>query len=135
MARPVIRRSAILLAWLAGCAAMEPEFARTRDGWNGAAFEEVVARWGPPARSETLPDGAQKHTWVSEAYHRTGGMTVGIFGGSFGSRGGVGVGANAPFGSRDEAVRCERTLIFRGGAVVEQNWAGQPEFCNSFRRS
>src|ERR1700682_1641316 len=130
-----MRLAALLLAWIAGCAAMDPGFAPTRDGWNGAALEEVTPRWGPPARSETLPDGAQKHTWVSEAYSRTPAGTIGIFGGSFGGRGGVGMGASTPFGLRDEAVRCDRTLIFRDGVVVEQDWAGQPEFCNTFRRS
>ena len=94
--------------------------------------------WGAPARSGKLADGAEVHTWLSEAgpTYRTG-PSVG-FGGFGSSRGGsgVGVGVSVPIG-QGQAVppaRCERTLTFRDGKLVEQSWIGSDEVCTEYTR-
>jgi hypothetical protein len=97
-----------------------------------------VRAWGAPQRSGKLADGAEVHTWLSEgsaAVHRSG-PSVG-FGGFGGSRGsGVGVGVSVPIGQdRPVAVaRCERTLTFREGKLVEQSWIGADEVCTEYTR-
>jgi hypothetical protein len=120
----------------AACATVQEEFDQTKGSWEGAKYEEVVTRWGPPARSATLPDGRQTHTWVSQdAPLRAPGPSVGVgvFGGSGG--GGVGVGASFPFGgSVGPATTCERTLTFKEGVLVEQNWTGDQAYCRFFKR-
>ena len=125
-----------LVALTAACATVQEEFEQTKDTWNGARYEEVVTRWGPPTRSATLPDGRQTHTWVSQdAPIRAPGPSVGVgvFGGSGGS--GVGVGASFPFGGRvGPATACERTLTFQEGVLVEQNWTGDQAYCRFFKR-
>ena len=123
----------VILALVAGCATAD--LAETRQQWQGAAYDDVVRRWGAPARSATLQDGAQVHTWVTEAYERAGSPSVGVgvFGGT-GGGGGIGVGMGFPFGSGGEARRCERTLIFKDGVVVDQNWTGPANYCNTFGR-
>lgn len=121
---------------LAGCATNAEQIAALKDSWQGASYDDVVRTWGAPLRSTTLSDGAEAHTWLSEAFRRSSvspGVGVGIFGGSGG--GGVGVGVGMGFGSGGAPDRCERTLIFRDRRVVEQNWAGPPEYCNTFGRS
>jgi hypothetical protein len=118
-----------------GCASVEQELGAVKDAWQGAAYDEVVTRWGPPARSTTLPDGRQAHTWVSQEVPISGGgpqVGVGVFGGSGG--GGVGVGIGFPFGGSKRAS-CERTLTFRDGAVTEQSWSGDPSYCSFFKRN
>src|SRR5262245_20444089 len=71
---------------LAGCASIE----KAKSSWQGAHYDEVIARWGAPQRSTTLADGSPVHTWVAEGGYGGGPATsVGIFGGSGG--GGVGV--------------------------------------------
>jgi hypothetical protein len=47
---------------------------------------------------------------------------------------GVGVGTSMPVGSASPPERCERTLIFDGGRVVDQTWNGPPSMCADFRR-
>jgi hypothetical protein len=124
----------ILVLVLAGCATnVEQHIAATKDSWNGAAYDDVVRRWGAPIRSTTLQDGREAHTWVSERFQPGSAVipTVGIFGGS----GGGGVGAGVSFGSGATPQRCERTLIFKDRAIVEQNWSGPPDYCNTFGRS
>ena len=32
------------------------------------------------------------------------------------------------------AARCDRTLAFRDGRVVDERWAGDPEYCKRFAR-
>jgi len=123
--------SALLLAFLAGCATTA-DIEKARNSWHGAAYEEVVSRWGTPNRSETLKDGRQVATWVAEG--ASGGFpgSIGVFGGS----GGAGVGASfgLPGMGGGELQRCERTLTFRDGRVAEQSWIGQPALCSAFRR-
>ena len=135
-------RSAVLLPLFllaAACATLEQETAETRKRWEGATYDDVVKRWGAPARSATLQDGAQVHTWVADNQTRYvgGGPTVGVgaFGGSHGRGGGVGF--SFPFGSSSSAVettRCERNFTFRNGVLAQQSWVGDPAFCNTFTR-
>jgi hypothetical protein len=123
------------LLLLAGCASVEQEFDQARNSWQGASYDEVVARWGPPARSTTLSDGRQTHTWTSqEVALRGGGPTVGVgvFGGGGGS--GVGVGVGFPFGTTVNPSSCERTLTFKDGKLVEQSWIGDQAYCRYFKR-
>jgi hypothetical protein len=118
-----MRLASALAALLAGCATTPPELHEARDSWQGAAYGEVVARWGAPSRSAKLTDGRDSRTWVSE---------------SAGSRGigGGGIGTGVMFGSADgEPVRCERTLVFRNDRVADQTWRGPPEYCREFRRA
>ena len=124
-----MRTAPLVVVLLAACASTgEPE-----SGWNGAGYDDVVRAWGTPARSTTLTDGAAVYTWVSEGTGARGRVSpsVGIgFGG-----GGVGIGTGVTFGAGGgEPVRCERTLIFRGGRVAEQKWQGPAEYCDTFRR-
>jgi hypothetical protein len=52
-----------------------------------------------------------------------------------GGGGGVGVGIGGViFNPSGSAVRCDRTLVFREGRVVEQDWNGEPDFCKRFAR-
>lgn len=118
---------------LAACASTE----KARDSWSGASYDDVVRTWGPPARSGKLGDGADVHTWVSEAGPTVrSGPSIGI--GGFGGRGGsgVGVGVGIPIGSGSPTppARCERTLTFRDGRLVEQNWIGADEVCAEYTR-
>jgi len=120
---------------LAGCATLEQELDEVKGAWQGAPYDEVVTRWGAPARSATLPDGRQTHTWVSQEAPISGGgpqVGVGVFGGSGG--GGVGVGIGFPFGASVNRASCERTLTFKDNAVVEQSWSGDPGYCRFFKR-
>jgi hypothetical protein len=121
----------------AGCSHMgiEQELEQVKAAWQGASYDEVVTRWGPPARSAAPSDGRQTHTWISqETPVRSGGPSVGIgvFGGSGG--GGVGVGVGFPFGMTVNPAACERHLTFKEGLLVEQSWTGDPGFCTFFKR-
>ena len=123
---------------LAGCAhvTVEQELEQAKTSWQGAAYDEIVTRWGPPTRSAPLADGRQTHTWTSqEASVRGGGPSVGVgvFGGS-GGRGGVGVGVGFPFGGTVNPASCERTLTFKDNQLAEQNWVGDPGYCRYFKR-
>jgi hypothetical protein len=123
----------LLIVLLAGCATPGPQATDAKDAWIGAPYDEVVSRWGAPARSTRLSDGREAHTWVSEGSLPRASVwpSVGIGVGS----GGVGIGTGVTFGSGgSERVRCERTLVFKDGWVVEQNWEGPAEYCNGFRR-
>jgi hypothetical protein len=114
---------------------VQEEFDQARGSWQGAQYDEVVARWGPPAKSATLSDGRETHTWTSQdAPLRPSGpqVGVGVFGGSGGS--GVGVGVGFPFGTTVNPASCERTLTFRGKVVVEQSWIGDQGYCRYFKR-
>jgi hypothetical protein len=130
-----MRVLAPILVLLAGCATQPVDLAATKESWQGARYETVVALWGPPARSAVLADGRDTHTWVSESV--AGGTwfpSIGVYGGSRGT--GVAVGTGMVIGqSGGEIVRCERTFIFRDGAVNEQAWQGHSRFCSSLRRN
>jgi hypothetical protein len=114
---------------------VEQEFDQARNSWQGASYDEVVTRWGPPARSATLPDGRQTHTWISqEAPIRAPGPSVGV--GVFGGGGvsGAGVGIGFPFGGSVNPASCERTLTFKDNQLVDQNWIGDQAYCRYFKR-
>jgi hypothetical protein len=134
--RSAISNLAFGVLLLAGCATVDQEFDQARNSWQGASYDQVLARWGPPARSATLADGRQTHTWTSqEAPLRAPGPSVGVgvFGG--GGGGGVGIGVGFPFGTTVNPASCERTLTFKDGQLVEQSWAGDPAYCRYFKRS
>jgi hypothetical protein len=130
--------AALALALLAACATTE----KAKESWSGATYDDAVRAWGQPARSGKLSDGTEVHTWVSEAgpTYRSGpsvGFGIGGFGGGRGGGGvGVGVGASVPIGegSVTPPARCERTLSFRDGRLVEQAWIGADEICSEYSR-
>ena len=129
-----MRNIPLIVLFLAGCASPGGELAEARDSWDGATYDEVVLRWGTPARSTKLTDGSNVYTWISEGVGTRGSVSPSI-GIGIGSGGGVGIGTGVMFGSAGGApVRCERTLIFREGRVAEQTWQGPQEYCNTFRR-
>lgn len=128
---------AAVAALLAGCAATatESDMFAARDTWKGSTYDDVVARWGVPARSTKLADGREAYTWVSETFASRPAFypSIGIFGGSGG--GGVGVGTGVSVGGGGgELQRCERTLIFQQARVVDATWLGPPEYCASFKK-
>ncbi len=123
---------ALVLVLLAGCVTPPVDLTATRESWQGARYETVVALWGAATRSTVLADGRDARTWVSES---VGGgnwyPSIGVFGGSRG----VGVGTGVTMGQGGgQLVRCERTFMFRDAQVVEQSWQGQSNYCSTFRR-
>jgi hypothetical protein len=130
----------LMLALLTACATTE----KARESWAGASYDEVMRAWGPPARSGKLADGSDVATWVAEGgpTYRPG-PTVGFGIGGIGMGGGgrtttgVGVGASVPIGegSATPPARCERTLTFRDGRLVQQSWIGPDEICSTFTRA
>ena len=126
-----MRIATLMVVLLAGCAAPGGELTEATGSWDGATYDEVVLRWGAPARSTKLTDGRDVYTWVSDSVGSRGSSSVG-FGIGGGRGGGIGIGTGIMFGSGGgEAVRCERTLIFKAGRVDEQNWQGPAEYCRS----
>jgi len=132
-------QAAVLSALLVACATTE----KAKESWVGATYDETVRAWGPPKSSTKLADGSDVHTWVAEGGPTyTSGPTVGFGIGGFGIGGGgrtstgVGVGASVPIGSGTAVppARCERTMTFRDGRLVEQSWIGQDDVCSSFGR-
>jgi hypothetical protein len=110
--------AALAASGIAACAAMDSELTAARESWRGATYEEVVAVWGAPARS--VKSGSRdNHTWTTED-------RVARSGGS-GGAGGVVFAA-------DGGKRCDRTLVFSQGRVVNENWAGDPGLCKRFAR-
>ena len=131
-----MRYMAIALVLLAaGCASTpKGDIVAARSSWNGATYDEVLARWGTPVRSTKTSDGRDVYTWTSEKIASRGSIwpSLGIFGGS----GGVGVGTGVTMGpGGGEWQRCERTLFFQNGRVVDQMWQGPSVFCGQFGRS
>ena len=123
------------MAFLAACATTE----KAKESWVGTSYDDAVRAWGAPARSGKLADGAEVHTWVSEAgptYRSGPSIGIGGFGGGGGRGVGVGVGASFPIGqgSVTPPARCERTLTFRDGRLVEQSWIGPDEICAEYSR-
>ena len=115
-----------------------PGVPEAKQSWQGAAYEDVVRAWGQPARSATLPDGRESRTWVSEFRRPRGSLYpsvgVGVFGGGGGSGVGVGVGIGGSMPVGEDTERCERTLVFSEGQVVEQTWTGAESYCATLRR-
>ena len=99
---------------------MDSELAAARESWHGAAYEEVVAAWGPPARN-----ARDSYTWLSEdrvpQAQRSGSGAGGVI-----------------FGGPPDSVaaRCERTLMIQNGRVLRAgDWKGEPQFCKRFGRA
>jgi len=129
-----MRIATLMVVLLAGCAAPGAEVTEARDSWDGATYDEVVLRWGTPARSTKLSDGRDVYTWISDSVGSRGNSSVG-FGIGGGRGGGVGIGTGIMFGSGGgESIRCERTLVFKDGRVDEQTWEGPAQYCRSFAR-
>jgi hypothetical protein len=125
---------AAVAALLVGCASTsDTDVPAATETWKGTSYDDVVARWGVPARSTKLADGRDAYTWVSETFVSRPAFfpSIGVFGGSGHSGVGVGVGGASGGG---ELQRCERTLIFQKGRVVDQTWTGPPDYCASFRK-
>jgi len=127
----------VALALVLGACATTEDVAKARDSWQGATYEEVLRAWGAPARSTTTPDGRYWYTWETASYPPpSSSVGIGIGGMRIGGGGatGVGVGVGMPVGSPQPAERCERTLIFENGRVVDQSWQGPPSMCAEFKR-
>ncbi len=105
-----------------------------KQAWQGASYDAVVSKWGPPARSAMLPDGRESHTWISELRRPRGviypSVGVGVGSGNVGVGVGIG-GMGAPVG--EDVQTCERTLVFEAGRVVEQTWTGNESYCATLR--
>jgi hypothetical protein len=121
---------------LAACATVE-DVNKARDSWQGASYEDVLRAWGAPTRSTKTADGRDWHTWVTQSYPQPGpSVGVGVGGVRIGGGGatGVGVGVGMPVGSPEPPARCERTLVFDNGRVIDQSWMGPPSMCADFKR-
>lgn len=126
---------------LAACATPQaPGVPEAKQSWQGASYDDVTRAWGNPTRSAMLADGREERTWISEVQRSRAAIFpsvgFGIFGGSGGGGGvgvGVGVGGSAPIGGGD-VDRCERTLVFSDGQVVDQTWTGSEAYCATLRR-
>ncbi len=115
-----MRPATLMLVLLAGCAAPGGELTEARDSWDGAAYDEVVLRWGTPARSAKLSDGRDVYTWVSDSVGSRGSSSVG-FGIGGGRGGGVGIGTGIMFGPGASTSRTGRGRRSTAGAS-----AGRP---------
>jgi hypothetical protein len=101
---------ALAASAIAACASTD-EFAAARESWRGATYDQVVMAWGTPSQSSV-----DTRTWLSDdSAPRVQGS------------GGVG-------GMIFAAARCDRTLAFRDGRVVDERWVGDPEYCKRFAR-
>ena len=120
---------------LSGCATPRTDITPVRNAWLGARYEEVVTKWGTPVRSTSFDDGRLIYTWFSEGMTQRSSMlpSIGVSAGS-GMGVDIGIGVNSGTG-REAYVTCERTLIFKGGHVVNQSWFGPADFCGTFRRN
>jgi hypothetical protein len=128
----MLKRSLFLplaLALLAGCATTA-DVDRAKASWHGATYEEVVAAWGQPASQTTLKDGLGGYTWISQSGGD--GSSVGAYGGSGG--GGIGISLPLPGMGGMVSGRCQRTLSFKDGRVVDQIWQGTTQYCSIFSR-
>jgi len=127
---------AITLALLLAACATAQDVDKAKSSWQGATYEEVLRAWGAPARSTTTSDGRYWYTWETASVQQPsssvgislGGMRIGGGGAT-----GVGVGMGVPVGSPPAPERCERTLIFQNGVVVDQSWQGPPSMCAEFK--
>lgn len=119
----------LAVSFLAGCATMA-DIEKAKGTWHGATYDEVVAQWGQPASQSEPVNGTQTYTWFSE--RGGGGSSVGAYGGS----GGAGVGISMPLPGMGLAPpgRCQRSLSFKDGRVVDQIWQGSTNYCSIFRR-
>jgi hypothetical protein len=102
----------LALAAVAACASTDGDLAAARDSWRGATYDQVLMAWGTPSQSSV-----DSHTWLSDdSAPRTPGSSGGVGGMIF------------------AAARCDRTLAFRDGRVVDGRWNGDAEFCKRYAR-
>ena len=120
----------LTLALAAGCATLA-DVEKAKKSWQGATYDEVVARWGQPASQSQPANGLQTYDWISEHYSG-GGSTVGAYGGSGGS--GVGISMPLPGFGGGPTGRCQRSMSFKDGRVVDQLWQGTTNYCSIFGR-
>ena len=131
-----LRLTLLAIALLSGCATLA-DVENAKGTWHGATYDEVVTRWGVPARQTSLSDGSQVYSWVSEGGGGggySGGSSVGISGGSRGVGVGVGIGLPLPGMGGGAPQVCDRSLTFKNGRVVDQIWQGSPNYCSIFGR-
>ncbi len=131
------KRAAVALAALLAACATAQDVEKAKSSWQGASYEDVLRVWGAPARSTTTADGRDWHTWVTDSYPPAqSSVGVGLGGFRIGGGGGVGmgVGMGVPVGSPEPPARCERTLVFDNGRVIDQSWAGPPSMCADLKR-
>ena len=102
---------ALAASVVAACATTNDELAAVRESWRGATYDQVVMAWDTPSQSSV-----DSHTWLSDdsapQVQGSGGVGGMIF----------------------AAARCDRTLAFRDGRVVDERWAGDAEYCKRFAR-
>lgn len=125
------------LAVLLAACATAGDVKKAQESWLGASYEDVLRVWGAPARSTRTADGRDWHTWVTESGPQAGssvGFGIGGMSVGRGSGVGVGVGMGMPIGSPPPPERCERTLVFADGKVVDQQWNGPPTLCAPLKR-
>jgi hypothetical protein len=110
-----MRLASALAALLAGCATTPPELYEARDSWQGAAYGEVVARWGARPGAQSSRRARFLHLGFESAVAAA-----------------LAAGAWAPGvrRSRRQSVRCERTLAFSNGRS-DQGWRGAIEYARS----
>ena len=119
----------LAFAFIAGCGTLA-DVEKAKQSWQGATYDEVVARWGQPAGQSEPANGMQTYDWVSE--HYSGGSSVGAYGGSGGS--GVGISMPLPGFGGGPTGRCQRSMSFKDGRVVDQLWQGTTNYCSIFGR-
>src|SRR5438105_1836416 len=131
------KRSIVALAVVLTACATAEDMQRARDSWNGASYEDVLKAWGAPERGTKTADGRDWYTW-SRYGGQSSGSSVGVGMGrsTFGGGGisGVGVGVGMPIGTPPAPEKCERTLVFSEGKVVEQHWNGPPSLCADLKK-
>lgn len=123
---------AVLIAtlMLSACAGLRTDMNDARNSWNGMSYTDVVKQWGQPTSSSAPADSRESRTWVSEGQLSRLVPSIGIFVGS-----GGGVGAEVTPQPTGPLKRCERTLVFQDGKVVEQTWTGDDNYCSTFIRN
>jgi hypothetical protein len=124
----------VLLGWmvLSGCASLPAgrvdALAAT---WVGAAYDDLVGRWGAPTSFRRGDDGIHA-VWENRENEPDAGGTsvaVGIGAGSYGRHGGVGVGVSLDKWLSDTDA-CVRQVDARtDGTVVSVRWRGDNDYC------